>query len=266
MTGKKTVACATLVTTPAYVIGAQVLGHSVRKSGWKHEMVAMVTSQIGNPDREKLSRIWDRIVEVGPISNPNSVQNQALANFPTTYTKLRIWEQTDYEKVIFIDADAVVLGDFTDLLQRPSFAAAPCMTAPDCFNTGVLVVEPSQEMFVDLMARRQECYSYDGSDQGFLNGYFPDWFTGDAARRLPLTYNVPWFLSFYRAGWDRAKSDIRILHYCGPQKPWDQRSEWQMKVLYRLIRVFTSLKLADPRPQTYWTEMHHDLLTSLRNQ
>lgn len=256
-------ACVSVITTPAYVLGALVLGHSIRKSGWPHDLLILVTRDVGAADRERLLRIWDRVAEVEPIANPNPPEGQAFASFATTYTKLRIWEQTDYDKLIYLDADTLVLRDLQELLDRPGFAAAPCGTAPDQFNSGVLVLTPSRDIFSDMLQKLPVLRSYDGGDQGFLNEYFADWYTGPASQRLPLTCNVPRLLAYYASAWRRLDGQIKVIHFYGPQKPWDLKDGWWHKVLSRLITRFTALELVEPAPRTLWWAMHHEMRACL---
>jgi hypothetical protein len=48
------------------------------------------------------------------------------------------------------------------------------MHATPAFAAGVLVLQPSTEVFEDMMARISSTHSYTGGDQGFLNAYFSE--------------------------------------------------------------------------------------------
>lgn len=254
----KRYACASLVTTPGYVLGARVLGHSIRRSGWRHELLMLVTPEIDSAARRDLARVWDRVVEVEPIANPNPPAAQGLDTFATTYTKLQVWGQTEYSKLVFIDADAIVLGDLSELVRRPSFAAAPCASIPDMFNSGVMVLHPSRQVLRDMLSKVDVLPSYDGADQGFLNAYFADWFTGPTERRLPMIYNVPRMLAIYAPAWNRVKDDLRVLHFHGPRKPWVKQSRFARFVSRTMLRL-TGVRFPDPSPRDYWWEMYHDM-------
>ncbi len=52
------------------------------------------------------------------------------------YTKLHVWNLVEFEKVVYIDADALVLQNVDELFSRPGFAAAPDVFPPDKFNAG----------------------------------------------------------------------------------------------------------------------------------
>jgi len=256
-------AAVSLVTNPEYVMGAMVLAHSLRRVGWQHETVLLVTSEVPQLDRERLGRYWQRLVEVAPIENPNPQDQQGTAYFGTTYTKLRVWEQTDYSKLVFLDADTIVLDSLDELLNCPQFGAAPCMGALDMFNTGVMVVEPSKETLQDMVSKIAKLPSYDGSDQGFLNSYYPDWFSGPHEHRLPTRYNVPAIFYLYNASWTRIKDSICVLHFFGPRKPWKVNSRLARAIHKRYVSaMFPTPKNGGISPFELWWDAQSEVLAA----
>lgn len=216
-------ACATLITTDSYLPGAVVLAHSLRAHGWAHETVALVTPGVGAPVREALAERWDRVVEIETIVNPAPEEERWLGYFEDMYAKLRIWTMEEYDKIVYLDSDVLVTGPLDEMLERPRFAAAPCGTLPDTFNAGVLVLEPDAATFADMTDKVGTLPSHDGSDQGFLNSYFSDWFTGPPEHRLPTIFNVPQTLYLAGNAWNKIRPDMRVLHFVSPAKPWRRR-------------------------------------------
>jgi alpha-N-acetylglucosamine transferase len=84
------------------------------------------------------------------------------------YTKLNLWNLTQYDKIVYINADAIAVRNVDELFDRPGvpLSAAPDVFPPDRFNAGVLVVTPDAAVFKFLMARRDTLPSYDGGDTG----------------------------------------------------------------------------------------------------
>ena len=195
------------------------------------------------------------MLETDHISNPNSSNQLGLKAFATCYTKLRVWELTQYDQVIYLDADTLVLGSLEPLLERSCFAAAPCASAPDLFNTAVMVVQPCAETFAEMVSLIHTLPSYDGGDQGFLNSYFADWFTGSAEARLPYPFNTARVCCFYNPSWTRFRDDMRVLHYFGPGKPWSFKS----RIAQLLIPLVSPSGLPKPSPLDLWTAMRRDM-------
>lgn len=45
-------------------------------------------------------------------------------------------------------------------------------------------------VFKDMLSKIEELPTYDGGDTGFLNAYFPDWYTMPSEHRLPYGFNA----------------------------------------------------------------------------
>lgn len=136
----------------------------------------------------------------------------------STFTKIELWRQTQYRQIVYIDADAVVLKVPNELLSLvSSFAAAPDIGWPDCFNSGVMVLRPNMGDYYSLLALAQRGISFDGADQGLLNMHFRDW------ERLSFTYNCTPSGSYqYVPAYRHFQSSINIVHFIGQDKPWVQ--------------------------------------------
>lgn len=84
---------------------------------------------------------FDKLVTVDIIDSKDQA-NLALLKRPelgVTLTKLHVWKLTQYEKMVFCDADMVVVRPIDDLFQREELSAVPDCGWPSCFNTGLFV-------------------------------------------------------------------------------------------------------------------------------
>lgn len=101
-------------------------------------------------------------------------------------TKLHVFRLTQYKKILFLDADVLPIRPLSHLLALPhSFSAVPDVGWPDIFNSGVMVLEPGEEKFKEIMDLVKSRGSWDGGDQGVLN----EW-RGQDWNRLSFTYNT----------------------------------------------------------------------------
>jgi lipopolysaccharide biosynthesis glycosyltransferase len=186
-------------------------------------MVVMVTADVSPATRTRLAAEGWTLRDIEPVKNPTPALQQLFPRFEGTFAKLRAWELTDFDKVVLLDADMVVLRSIDDLFDRPELAAAPDFMRPDRFNSGALVLEPSRDKLARMLQKLAEAPSYDGGDQGFLNSFFGDWYSGPADRRLPTWYNLPNFIYQFMHGHAALRPEVereaRIVHYL-VQKPW----------------------------------------------
>jgi alpha-N-acetylglucosamine transferase len=217
----------TLCNGDGYVPGVEALGQSLRASGTREPMVLMVTADISQATRDTLASQGWTIRDVEPVQNPTPAAHQLFPRFAATFTKLRAFELDDFDKIVLLDADTIVLKNVDDLFDRPHFAAAPDFLIPDRFNSGVMVLAPSRDTFRRMMAALAAAPSYDGGDQGFLNSFYPDWYAMPVEHRLPAGYNLFHFIYQFLRSHAHLKEELereaKIIHYA-VQKPWKARS------------------------------------------
>jgi glycogenin len=227
MNSTKNAYATTLCNGEAYLPGVEALGGSLKASGTTAPMVLMVTPEIRPVTRQRLTEQGWLVHEIEPLANPNPLTQQMLPRFGAAYTKLRAWELTDFDKVVLLDADTIVLQNVDELFERPEIAAAPDFFMPDRFSSGVMVLEPSAATFGRMMDTLAETSSYDGGDQGFLNIFFANWYAMSVEHRLPVGYNMAHFIYQFMHGhdsaWKALSHEIKILHYL-VQKPWKAKS------------------------------------------
>ncbi|CAN1333542.1 Putative glucuronosyltransferase PGSIP8 [Linum perenne] len=114
-----------------------------------------------------------RVVRVENVNNPYKDQHNFDKRFKLTLNKLYAWSLVDYDRVVMLDADNLFLRNTDELFQCGQFCAAfinPCI-----FHTGLFVLQPSNEVFKDMLHQLEVGKDNpDGADQGFIGGYFPD--------------------------------------------------------------------------------------------
>ncbi|MCJ1263156.1 glycogenin glucosyltransferase [Lobaria immixta] len=196
-----------------------VLGHSLRDNGTKKRLVVLVTlDSVQVSTLDALKEVYDQIIPVDRIVN-KSPANLYLMNRPdlvSTFTKISLWRQTQFEHLVYLDADVVTLRAPDELFDvDANFAGVPDIGWPDCFNSGVLSLKPNLGDYYALLALAQRGISFDGADQGLLNTHFRHW------HRLSFAYNcTPSGHYQYVPAYRHFQSSISIVHYIGNDKPW----------------------------------------------
>jgi glycogenin glucosyltransferase len=203
------------------LLGAAVLAHSLRDAGTTKKLAALVTLDTLSADTiTELRSLYDYLIPVERIRNPTPA-NLYLMGRPDllyAFTKIALWRQTQFRKIVYLDADVVALKSLDELfaLDAP-FAAAPDIGWPDAFNTGVMALTPNMGEYWALQTMAAAGDSFDGADQGLLNQYYENcsW------HRLSFTYNCTPNAQYQ---WEPAyrfyKRDISAVHFIGKDKPW----------------------------------------------
>jgi alpha-N-acetylglucosamine transferase len=226
----------TLVTNRDYAAGALALTRSLRLTGTKADIVVLHTGAVTEGDLTPILALGARAVraELLPTSDAFN-ERHARARLHTVapftkgekpafhtpldnFVKLRLWQLSEYEKCVFIDADALVLKNIDRLFEYPEFSAAPNVyeTLGDFhrLNSGVFTARPSAATFDAMlgMLDRPDAF-WKRTDQTFLQTFFPDW------HGLPVFDNMLQYVWFNLPElWDW--KSISVVHY-QYEKPWE---------------------------------------------
>ncbi|KAI3468943.1 hypothetical protein Pfo_025606 [Paulownia fortunei] len=174
-----------------------------------------------------------KVVRVENIKNPYRSQSNFDWRFKLTLNKLYAWKLVDYERVVMLDADNLFLQKTDELFQCGQFCAVfinPCI-----FHTGLFVLQPSLEVFNDMLHELEIGRNNpDGADQGFIGSYFPDLLDRpmfhpppngtklDGSYRLPLGYQMDASYYYLRLRWSVPCGPNSVITFPGAPwlKPW----------------------------------------------
>uniref|UniRef100_A0A8C2CYM7 glycogenin glucosyltransferase n=1 Tax=Cyprinus carpio TaxID=7962 RepID=A0A8C2CYM7_CYPCA len=214
----------TLATNDSYARGAMVLGKSLRNHKTSKKLVVLIGPHVSDQSRAVLHKIFDevRLVDVLDSGDTAHLAMMKRPDLGVTFTKLHCWTLTHYSKCVFMDADTLVsFPPVANLFDREELSAAPDHGWPDCFNSGVFVFRPSNETYGKLLQYCTEHGSFDGGDQGVLNGFFSDWATADINKHLPFIYNMSSIAIYtYLPALKQYGANAKVVHFLGQMKPW----------------------------------------------
>ena len=194
-----------------YMVGAMVLGASIRKTGSKHDRVCLYTEDVPPEYIQRLSKLWNcRLmshvdVAMDKLSFPDNEER-----FAKVFTKLRGLGLTEYEKVLMMDIDLLVRSNIDDLFELPAPAAlrrgmnewGQCKHGQPVdgrsfflgedksmprwswgqgtgINAGVMLWQPNQEVLDQMLAEvsepnHPEHVKGNGPEQDYLSRYWAD--------------------------------------------------------------------------------------------
>ena len=222
-------AYATLLTTSdeVYLAGAITLGTSIRAFDTLRELLALVTPAVPVSWHDELRAAGFEVVSVDEIEEfwwgkgherCRSYDPDQDARWGHESTKLRLWELEQYDALLYIDADGLLLGPADGVFGLHGFAAERGLSGP-WFNAGVMLIRPSQQTFAGLIARGASTPPtifnnvVDCTEQGLLNAYFDG---SDASRAVQL-FDV---VHPHDPGGAAVKTVVHWITLQCP-KPWD---------------------------------------------
>lgn len=248
-------AYATLVTNADYAMGAVALVRSLRLTGTAADILVLHTGGVSADVLQPLAKLGATLVPVDllPTSdafNARHARARIHADVPFTkgtkpafhtpldnFAKLRLWEMERYQRIVFIDADAIVVRNIDRLFGYPEFSAAPnvyeSLADFSRLNSGVFVAQPSWAVFGRMLAMLDAPDAFwPRTDQTFLQAFFPDW------HGLPVYDNLLQYVWFNLPDlWDWGS--VRVIHF-QYEKPWerDHPKAARLRPLIELWRAF----------------------------
>ncbi|KAI8373039.1 glycosyl transferase family protein [Radiomyces spectabilis] len=273
-----------LTSTNQYVQGAITLAHSLRKVGSSYPLLVLHTPAVTKPALKLLRQAGCQLRPIDPIRPPGKV-HYFTARFEETWTKLAVWAQDDFRRLVLMDADMLACQNMDELMTMPldnedcvaaahactcnpqhikaypsdwipancaytdfstdGSADTPPLTKRDYFNSGLVVLNPSRTKFQEMMAR---LYAIDDlTIYPFPDQDFLNEIFKDRWKPLPYTYNALKTLSVAHSTMWHMKQ-VKNVHYI-LSKPWDECEK---------------MKEDDPYYELYslWQRTHNEALAA----
>uniref|UniRef100_A0A453AM21 Hexosyltransferase n=1 Tax=Aegilops tauschii subsp. strangulata TaxID=200361 RepID=A0A453AM21_AEGTS len=194
--------------------------------------------------RQKLLAQGCVVREIVPVYPPESQTQFAMAYYVINYSKLRIWEFVEYERMVYLDADIQLydnidhlfdleMGSFYAVMDcfcektwshTPQYEIGYCQQCPDrvvwperdlgvpppplYFNAGMFMHEPSMATAKALLDKLVVTDPTPFAEQDFLNMFFRDVY-----KPIPPVYNLV-LAMLWRHPENIQLHKVKVVHYC----------------------------------------------------
>lgn len=217
----------TLLSTKEYLNGVLALHQSLLNVGAKYPLVVGITPNIDPTIRDVLFQKKIEVIELQGFSYPKECKRlfslTGAAHWFYTSAKINIFGLEEFEKLVYIDSDMLVIRNIDELFERPHGTASQdgpeVLEEPEkhqSLNSGLIVIEPSKDIEEKL---KDICIKHKVQDQDALTILYPDW-KDKKELHLPPTYNLffPFLNQYYLRGVDI--SNVKVFHFVGKEKPF----------------------------------------------
>ena len=224
-----------LLTDDSYAYGIALLVESLKKVKSQYPLHVLITKDVSLPTIEMLRqlKVTYEVIDIIPISEELNNHNFAVDKrragiWKNCWTKFKIFDLIQFEKIVFLDADIMILKNIDHLFQCPHMTAAldgeifNIWPNDPHFNAGCIVIEPKHEIFEDILkfAKTLHLSNFHDiiiADQEILNLYYKDWPT-QTELHLNKWYNI--FGPYIPTNLDEDINNYAyFIHFIG-RKPW----------------------------------------------
>lgn len=246
----------TALTNERYIPGVMALARSLREVQSKYDLAIMIPG-------EKEYALGTAIREYGILQIPGTfllpkenipdvyrdkqelVVEQEYSYWRDTFFKLQAAGCTEYDKIILLDCDQMVVRNIDHLFDKPAFTATTCgrCVHPDwlSLSAGLLVLEPTDALHEQLTSlilpaiEFKRAKGLQAGDQDVFNRACPNW-RNLPELYIPEQYNICW-------GWiaDLCKKDsitpkdFYMIHFPGKEKPWDMDRHYYLRMFASML-------------------------------
>ncbi|XP_024022970.1 galactinol synthase 2 [Morus notabilis] len=225
-----------------YIKGVVGLAKGLRKANTRYPLVVVVLPDVPDDHRRILRSQGCIVREIEPVYPPENQTKFVRAYFVINYSKLRIWEFEEYEKMIYLDADIQVFDNIDHLFDLPNgyfYAVMDCFCdksvwsnspqnkigycqqrpekvkwpagmgspPPLYFNAGMFVFEPNLVTYSNLLEALKVTTPTTFAEQDFLNMFFKDVY-----KPIPNVYNL--LLAMLWLHPENVEIDkVQVVHY-----------------------------------------------------
>jgi len=234
-----------------YWKGVVGLAKGLRRVRSAYPLVVAVLPDVPEEHRRKLRDQGCVVREIQPVYPPDSQTQFAMAYYVINYSKLRIWEFVEYERMVYLDADIQVFDNIDELFEldkgrfyavmdcfcektwshTPQYKIGYCQQCPErvpwpeqqlgpppppYFNAGMFVHEPSLGTAKELLDALVATPPTPFAEQDLLNMFFRDVYTP-----IPPVYNLVLALLWRHPDKVEPLAEVKVVHYCAAgSKPW----------------------------------------------
>ena len=230
-----------------YLDGVKVLKRSLDRTKPKHPFYVLVPDNIGKDIISELENERINTLYTSPLGNKVIDRDNKVDYWKNTLFKLKVFDLTSFEKVVFLDSDMIVFKNLDDLFSSPhmSAVAAGSELHKDWvrLNSGLMVIEPNHDVYLELLniidqvfAERQK-QGLGVGDQDIINAYYHEW-AMKKKLQLSSVYNTMLGYAGYlkKEGTITDFSEICVYHFTGKEKPWRNKYKEDLIILLKILK------------------------------
>ena len=261
----------TLSTSKSYLLGIMTMYLSLRKTETNIPLYAMLPTDLIKTEPKLCGRLKTsgvNIIEYGnsifiPQHLVESNENHGDSRFSHTFDKLLVFEQTQFDKIVYLDADIYILHNLDHLFQIPHMSA---MIAGKSYpgnedwidlTSGIMTIVPEkglskqfERLIPDVIKAKGIC-----GDQDILQAYYTNWPQRPELDMGEKNGVIAYYAKYYeqQLGYKYTNKvedplSVAVIHYAGEMKPWMQH--WSPLSVLKQELQLAALRLIGKRNTT----------------
>lgn len=261
----------TIATSKDYLPGLMAMYLSLKQTGTQIPLYAMLPHTLVNREQLSIANLKRSGINILEYSHSIEIPQQLVDNnahqgdhrFSHTFDKLLVFGLTQFDKIVFLDADIQILHNLDHLFNMSHMSA---MIAGHSFpgnedwidlTSGIITIIPQNGLVEKIAAKIPDVIGQKGAcgDQDILQAYYTDW-----PQRPELDMGEKYGVIAYYAKYyeqhlgykytNRVEDprSVAVIHYAGEMKPW--MKHWSPLSVLKQELQLTALRILGKRNTT----------------
>ena len=217
----------TVLSSDGYLPGVLALARNIRET-CGFPLLVLTSRDLAPGTCEQLRRRGIPYVHAADIEAPEEMLNATrehswYKHWAKSLFKLRIFDLVEYDKIVFVDCDMMLLEPVDEVFEYPDLSAViaggayPGNENWTDLNSGFMAIVPRAGLSDSIAATIPEVAAEKAifGDQDLMQAYFTDW-RQESSLHMPGGYNV--FFDHYQ--FYAKRCPVKAVHFIGSKKPW----------------------------------------------
>lgn len=234
----------TLLSNKSYLEGVLVLSRSLKAVQAQYPLYCVLSVSVDNEVQKELEQEGIGCIRLAHAAVDGNVnpEGQGFSHWNFTFDKLQIWGLTQFEKIVFLDSDMLIVNNIDELFEREPFSAVCADSSypgnegwAGGLNSGLMVIEPNKEtekqllLCVKPVVEESQKQNRLVGDQDVVKYFISD-FGQRVSLHLDEGYNIfADHLTYYirHLGYslnNKTGKPIYVVHFIGKAKPWMKKT------------------------------------------
>lgn len=235
----------TMATSKDYLLGLLAMYLSLKRTRTTIPLYAMLPQALVESEPNAIANMkccginileYNHSVEI-PQQLVDKNAQQGDHRFSHTFDKLLIFKLTQFDKIVYLDADIYILQNLDHLFSMPHMSAMiagrsyPGNEDWTDLTSGIMTIVPQHGLIEQFQVLISEVMRQKGAcgDQDILQAYYSDW-TQHPELDMGEKYGViAGYASYYEKNLGYRYTNVvddpqsvALIHYAGEKKPWMQ--------------------------------------------
>ena len=165
-----------VLSTNNYLEGVLVLNENLKRLNSKYPLLCIINETITEESKNILTKFNIKYKQLNKINY--DIENIKFSHWKNTFDKLNIFSLIEYEKIVYLDLDFLILSNLDHLFGIDNFSmVSDCQDEKKYYCSALMIIKPNLKDYnnlIEICMNNLKNQIADIGDQDIINEYFKD--------------------------------------------------------------------------------------------